>query len=96
MTRMLSLAAVLAAGLAFPTIAADTTPTAAPEAGATETAPSGNPFTMEDARKHLMQQGYTNVSELVKDASGKWVGSAVKDGKTVPVAVDVKGGVTTK
>ena len=62
----------------------------------TETAPAGNPFTMEDARKHLMQQGYTNVSELVKDAQGKWVGSATKDGKTVPVAVDVKAGVTTK
>jgi hypothetical protein len=95
MTRILFLAAVLAAGLALPTIAADTTKTA-PEAGATETAPSGNPCTMEDARKHLMQQGYTNVSELVKDAAGKWVGSAEKDGKTVPVAVGVKGGVTTK
>lgn len=64
--------------------------------GATETAPAGNPFTMEDARKHLMQQGYTNVSELTKDAQGKWVGSASKDGKTVPVAVDVNTGVTTK
>ena len=71
-------------------------PSTAPEAAATETAPAGNPFTMEDARKHLMQQGYTNVSELVKDAQGKWVGSATKDGKTVPVAVDVKAGATTK
>ena len=96
MIRMLSLAAVLAAGLAVPTIAGDATTKTAPEAGATETTPSRNPFTMEDARKHLMQQGYTNVSELVKDAAGKWVGSAEKDGKTVPVAVDVKGGVTTK
>ena len=64
--------------------------------GATETAPAGNPFTMEDARKHLMQQGYTNVSELTKDAQGKWVGSATKDGKTVPVAVDVSAGGTPK
>ena len=71
-------------------------PSTAPAAGAAETAPAGNPFTMEDARKHLMQQGYTSVSELVKDAQGKWVGSASKDGKTVPVAVDVKGGATTK
>ena len=71
-------------------------PSTAPAAGATETVPAGNPFTMEDARKHLMQQGYTNVSELVKDAQGKWVGSATKDGNTVPVAVDVKAGVTTK
>jgi hypothetical protein len=50
---------------------------------------------MEDARQHLMQKGYTNVSELVKDAQGKWVGSATKDGKTVLVAVDVRGGVET-
>ena len=54
------------------------------------------PLQMEDARKHLMQQGYTNVSELTKDAQGNWVGSASKDGKTVPVAVDVNTGVTTK
>jgi hypothetical protein len=66
------------------------------KSGATETAPAGNPFTMEDARKHLMQQGYTNISELMKDAQGKWVGSATKDGKTVPVAVDVNAGATTK
>jgi len=93
MTRMLSLAAVLVAALAFPAIAGDTATTATSEAAATESAPAGNPFTMEDARKHLMQQGYTNVSELVKDASVKWVGSADKDGKTVIVTVDVKGGV---
>ena len=67
MTRTLFLAAVLAAVFTLPAIAGDTTPAPAPEAGA-ETAPSGNPFTMDDARKHLMQQGYTNVSELVKDA----------------------------
>ena len=67
----------------------------ATKTGATD-APAGNPFTMEDARKHLMQQGYTNISELVKDAQGKWVGSATKEGKTVPVAVDVNSGVTTK
>jgi hypothetical protein len=94
MSRTLWLAAVLVAGLALPALAADTTTKAAPEAVAPEAARTGNPFTMEDARKHLMQQGYTNVSELVKDSSGKWVGSAMKDGKTVPVAVGVKGGVT--
>ena len=82
---------------AVPTMkSGDPSTNAAPEAGATETTPAGNPFTMEDARKHLMQMGYTNVSELMKDAQGKWVGSATKDGKTVPVAVDVKAGVTTK
>jgi hypothetical protein len=49
---------------------------------------------MEDARNLLMQRGYTNVSELVKDEIGTWVGSAMKDGKTMPVAVSVKGNVT--
>ena len=92
MTRMLTLTAVLAAGLALPAIAGDAA-TTSPDTATTEQA--GNPFTMEDARQHLMQKGYTNVSELVKDAQGKWVGSATKDGKTVPVAVDVRGGVET-
>ena len=94
MTRILSLAAVLVAALALPAIAGDTAMKATPEAtAATASAPVGNPFTMEDARKHFVQLGYTNVSELVKDADGKWVGSADKDGKTVVVAVDVKGNV---
>jgi hypothetical protein len=43
---------------------------------------------MQDARKHLMHLCYTSVSELTKDASGRWIGSAVN--KTVPVAVFVK------
>jgi hypothetical protein len=63
---------------------------AAVPALAAENGPPRNLFTMQDARNHLMHLGYTNVSELAKDASGKWIGSAVKDGKTVPVAVVVK------
>jgi di/tricarboxylate transporter len=94
MTRILSLAAVLVTALAFPAIAGDTATKATSEAAAaTGSAPAGNPFTMETAHKHLVQLGYTNVSELVKDANGKWAGSADKDGKTVIVAVDVKGNV---
>jgi ABC-type Fe3+-hydroxamate transport system substrate-binding protein len=94
MTRILSLAAVLVTALALPAIADDTATKATSEAAAaTASAPAGNPFTMETAHKHLVQLGYTNVSELVKDANGKWAGSADKDGKTVIVAVDVKGNV---
>jgi len=51
-------------------------------------------FTQENAREHLMHLGYTNVSQLQKDAHGNWVGTAVKDGKTLPVAVSVKAGST--
>ncbi len=91
MIRALSLAVVLVAGLAFPAIAADTSTNTAPQAIATKNIPDGNPFSREDARQHLMRQGYTNVSALVKDANGKWLGSGTKDGRTVAVAVGVKG-----
>lgn len=39
------------------------------------------------ARQHLVRQGYVNVSTLDKDANGRWVGTAQKDGKTVYVAI---------
>ena len=94
MIRALSLAAVLVAGLALPAIAADTSANAAPQATATKNIANGNPFSMEDARQHLMRRGYTNISALVKDSNGKWVGSGTKDGRTVPVAVGVKGSST--
>jgi putative membrane protein len=77
------LAAVLAAGLAVPAFAADTV------------ANAGNAFTQENARQHLQHLGYTNVSQLQKDAHGNWAGTAVKDGKTVPVSVGVKGGASS-
>ncbi len=49
-------------------------------------------FTQDNARQHLMHLGYTNVSQLQKDANGNWTGTATKDGKTIPVAVKVKPG----
>lgn len=55
----------------------------------------GNLFTEEQARSHLSHLGYTNISELTKDESGAWRGSAKKDGKTVMVGIDVKGTVAT-
>jgi hypothetical protein len=78
MIRSYVLAAALAAGLAVPALAAD------------NVANAGNAFTQENARQHLLHLGYTNVSQLQKDAHGNWAGTAVKDGKTVPVAVGVK------
>ncbi len=93
MTRTLCLAAVLVAGLALPAIAADTDKTDTPQVVAQEGPATQKPFTMIDAQNLLRQRGYTNVSELVKNEKGTWIGSAVKDGKTVPVGVDVKGNV---
>jgi len=81
--KLMALVAVLAS--LVPALAAET-----PAQSTSGSAQSRMAFTMLDARKHLMHLGYTNVSQLTKDASGKWIGSAVKDGKTVPVAVVVK------
>ena len=85
MSRTLMTLAAVLAGL-VPALAAEMTwpPQSEP------TLQSKIGFTMQDARNHLMHLGYTNVSDLRLDASGKWVGSAVKDGKIVPVAVFVK------
>jgi protein-disulfide isomerase len=43
----------------------------------------------DQARKHLVSQGYTAVSHLEKDADGRWTGTATKDGKIVIVAIKV-------
>jgi hypothetical protein len=51
-------------------------------------------FNQDQARQHLMHLGYTNVSQLQKDGHGNWAGTAVKEGKTVPVAVGVKPNAT--
>jgi hypothetical protein len=41
----------------------------------------------EQARLQLAHQGYTAISPLHRDESGRWIGTATKDGKTVFVAV---------
>jgi hypothetical protein len=62
--------------------------TAAPVAGA-------NSFTMAQAQKRIEAQGYTQVSGLAKDSKSIWRGHAMKDGKTVDVALDYQGHVTS-
>jgi hypothetical protein len=85
MSRALMTVAAILVG-AVPALAAETPSQTQSEA----TVQYKVAFTMQDARKHLMHLGYTSVSDLSLDASGKWIGTAVKDGKTVPVAVFVK------
>lgn len=81
MTRVLSLAAALAAVMSFAASAAETSPGVAVQ----------NLFTETQARQHLLHLGYTNVSELTKDQDGRWIGTATtKDGQIRVVAVDVK------
>jgi hypothetical protein len=67
--------------------AAGNTTTAAPVAGA-------NSFTMAQARKRIEDHGYTQVSGLAKDDKSIWRGHAMKNGKTVDVALDYQGNLT--
>ena len=55
-----------------------------------------NSFTEAQARKRIMKGGYSHVSALKKDDEGLWQGTATKNGKSVRVALDYKGNVSTK
>ena len=71
-----------------PAISADQSrPAAAPAAG-------NNSFTEEQARGHLSNAGYTNITGMTQDASGVWRGQATLGGKTGPVSVDYQGSIT--
>lgn len=54
-----------------------------------------NSFTQAQAREHIAKSGYTSVSPLTKGDDGIWRGTAQKNGKTVNVALDFKGNVST-
>jgi periplasmic protein CpxP/Spy len=90
MIRTLTLAAVVAAGFSLPTFAADApAAAAAPEANVTaaQSAELTTAANADQARKLLLAQGYTNVSDLNRDNQGRWTGTATKDGKTNFVAI---------
>ncbi|MER9364924.1 DUF4142 domain-containing protein [Mesorhizobium sp. M0518] len=65
---------------------ADTTNPAAPVPGA-------NSFTEDQAKSAIEKAGYSDVSALTKDDKGIWRGTASKDGKSVPIALDFQGNV---
>ncbi len=55
--------------------------------------PGANSFTEGQAKSHIEDAGYSNVSGLAKDANGIWRGQAQKDGKNISVALDYQGNV---
>ena len=65
---------------------ADSKTTAAPVAGK-------NSFTEAQAKDRLEERGYTAVRGLKKDDQSVWRGTAMKDGKSVGVAVDYQGNI---
>ena len=52
-----------------------------------------NSFTENQAKDRIIAAGFGTVSALTKDDDGIWRGTAMKDGKSVNVAVDYKGNV---
>jgi hypothetical protein len=66
----------------------------APELGAP--LKGANSFTEGQAKDRVIAAGFTSVSSLAKDGDGIWRGSAMKDGKSVKVAVDFKGNVVSQ
>ena len=61
----------------------------APVAGA-------NSFTEDQARKRIMEAGYTDVTGLRKDDQGVWRGKASKGGTSADVSLDFQGNVASK
>lgn len=76
-------------GASDTTGATNATDTAAPVAGA-------NSFTEDQAKGRIQDAGYSEVSGLTKDDKGIWRGQAKKDGKSMPVALDYQGNVTSQ
>ena len=56
--------------------------------------PGANSFTEKQAKKHILNSGYTSVSDLTKGSDGIWRGVATKGGQQIKVALDFKGNVS--
>jgi len=67
----------------------DTPNAAAPVKGA-------NSFTEEQARQRIEAAGYTGVTNLKLDDQGVWQSTAMKNGKSMAVAMDYQGNVVAK
>jgi hypothetical protein len=85
MIRAFAFAAFATAAMAVPAMAEEARfdPTQASAFGAE----LGNVASAEQARVLLASQGYSGISPLDQDEDGRWIGTAVKDGKTVFVAI---------
>jgi hypothetical protein len=59
-------------------------------------AAASNSFTEGQAKGHIENAGYTNVTGLTKTPDGLWTAKASKGGKTMDVTLDFKGAVTAK
>lgn len=88
MIRALSLAALVSAGAALPAMAGDDAASSAADTAAF-TAQLSVQANANQARNILLARGYSQVSDLTRGEDGRWTGTAVKDGKTIFVAVEM-------
>src|SRR6185312_13977532 len=59
-----------------------------------DAAEASNSFTEGQAKGHIENAGFTDVTDLQKTKDGLWTAQAKKNGKPVGVTVDFKGAVT--
>lgn len=64
--------------------------------GAVKLEKGANSFTEGEARSRLEKAGFKDAKDLKKDGDGIWRGTAMHDGKSVPVGLDFKGNVAAQ
>ncbi|ASP95796.1 PepSY domain-containing protein [Sinorhizobium meliloti] len=104
MKNIIIVAAALMSAVATASLA-QTTPSSEGETPAVVTPDSQNPtapvegansFTEAQAKERIEEAGYTDVSGLRLDDKGVWQATAMKEGKSVSVALDYQGNVTAQ
>lgn len=79
-----------------PSTDGDTPAVATPDSkNATAPVEGANSFTEEQAKERIVEAGYADVTGLTLDDKGVWRGTAMKDGKSVNVALDYQGNIVT-
>ena len=69
------------------------TPSATATASGAKLEEGANSFTEAQVRHRLDEAGFKDAKDLKKDDKGIWRGTAMMNGKAVPVGVDFKGNV---
>ena len=60
---------------------------------ATAPVEGANSFTEDQAKERIVEAGYADVAGLKLDDKGVWRATAMKDGKSVNVALDYQGNI---
>ncbi|MDX0466369.1 PepSY domain-containing protein [Sinorhizobium medicae] len=104
MKNMIIVAAALMGSVTTASLA-QTTPSTEGDTPAVATPDSQNPtapvegansFTEAQAKERIEEAGYNDVNGLKLDDKGVWQATAMKDGKSVAVALDYQGNVTAQ